>query len=77
MAFTSLICLANSLATTASLVWNVRRVLDSISALIDRPFEMIYLVISAARSPAEVTTMVCGAPVLLEANDMFLVCPGL
>ncbi len=77
MASVSLMCFAKSLATMASLVWNVRRTLDKASALTDRPVRKIYLVMSAARSPAEVTTMVCGAPVFLEANDILFLCPGL
>lgn len=63
-----LMCLANSFATAASLFWNDRSALY----LIIRHEELDYSVQthrtkSAARSPAEAITRVCGLPLSSDA----------
>ena len=76
MASVSFMCFANSFATAASLVWKILRVLldiqspsEGLDGLTAFHHRWTYLVMSAARKPADVITNVCGAAFLCCSRE--------
>jgi hypothetical protein len=67
-------CFAKSLATVASFVWNFLTALKTGQIKLGRD-SFPYLARSAALNPAPATMIVCGDPLFLLADHIFVVFP--